>query len=82
MYSGVIIIDGNRVRFRVDDWKTLLAIKTLRNRLRQIMLQSFRSPGRELLPEQQAWLEVFGKIFSRGADNMLEHSVGRAIVGK
>lgn len=60
----------------------MLAIKTLRNRLRQIMLQSFRSPGRQLLPEQQAWLDILGKIFSQDFVNRREEAAGRFLVGK
>ena len=64
MYSGVIVVDGNRVRFALDEWKTLLALKTLRLQIRQIMTQAFRSPGRRLSAQQQAWLDVWQKIFS------------------
>ena len=64
MYSGVIVLDGNRIRFALDEWKTFLAIKTLRVQIRQIMTQAFRSPGRGLSAQQQAWLDVWQKIFS------------------
>lgn len=64
MYSGVIVVDGNRIRFALDEWKTLLALKTLRLQIRQIMTQAFRSPGRRLSAQQQAWLDVWQKIFS------------------
>ncbi|KAL8887744.1 MAG: hypothetical protein Q9215_004718 [Flavoplaca cf. flavocitrina] len=62
MYSGMIIIDGNRVRFSVDDWKVMLAIKTLRQKLRQVTAQSFRDPGRQLSPQQQSWLIIWEKM--------------------
>lgn len=64
MFAGVMIIDGNRVRFSVDDWKVLLAIKTVRTQVRQIMAQSFRHPGRSLSPDQQAWLDIWQRIMS------------------
>lgn len=64
MYSGVIVIDGNRLRFAVDEWKTMLAIKELRRNIRQIMTQAFRNPGRSLSDPQQAWLDVWQKIFA------------------
>jgi ATP-dependent RNA helicase DHX29 len=63
MYSGVIVIDGNRIRFRVDDWKTMLAIKALRTNIRLIMSQSFRNPGRQLSQQQQAWYDIWQEIF-------------------
>ncbi len=62
MYSGMIVIDGNRIRFSVDDWKIMLAIKTLRLKLRQLLAQSFRDPGRELSSQQQSWLSIWAKI--------------------
>lgn len=58
----MIIIDGNRIRFSVDDWKVMLAVKTLRQKLRQVTAQSFRDPGRELSSQQQSWLNVWEKI--------------------
>ena len=64
MYSGVIVIDGNRIRFSVDDWKKLLAIKTLRTQIRQIMSQSFKNPGRALSQQQQWWLNIWQRIFT------------------
>jgi ATP-dependent RNA helicase DHX29 len=68
-YSGVIILDGNRARFAVSDWKTMLAIKTLRSKLKEIMTRSFRNPGKPLLSGQQAWLEIWQRIFSQ--ENLL-----------
>lgn len=58
----MIIIDGNRIRFSVDDWKVMLAVKTLRQKLRQVTAQSFRDPGRELSSQQQSWLNIWEKI--------------------
>ncbi|KAL8788193.1 MAG: hypothetical protein Q9213_001832 [Squamulea squamosa] len=63
MYSGIIIIDGNRIRFSVDEWKVMLAIKTLRQKLRQLMTQSFRDPEHQLSSQQQTWLDILEKIF-------------------
>lgn len=63
-YSGVIVIDGNRIRFSLDDWKTFAAIRALRTQIRQIMAQSFKNPGRAISPHQQEWLKVWEKIFS------------------
>ena len=63
MYSGVIVIDGHRVRFCVDDWRSMLALKYLRIQIRRIMTQAFRFPSRELTAQQQAWFEAWHKIF-------------------
>ncbi|KAH8685702.1 ATP dependent RNA helicase-like protein [Tricladium varicosporioides] len=65
MYSGVFILDGNRARFAVSDWKTMLVIKVLRNKLRDIMTRSFKTPGKALTTQQQKWMEIWQKIFSQ-----------------
>lgn len=65
MYAGVFIIDGNRARFAVSDWKTMLVIKTLRARLRDIMTRSFKTPGKPLTTQQQKWMDVWQKVFSQ-----------------
>ncbi len=51
MYAGVIVLDGNRARFSVSDWKSILVIKALRARLREILTRSFKNPGK--LPTAQ-----------------------------
>ena len=66
MYAGVIVIDGNRIRFSVDDWKTLIAIKILRTQIRHIIDQSFHYPGRNLSQDQLSWLDIWQKIVSSG----------------
>ncbi|KAH8596466.1 ATP dependent RNA helicase-like protein [Bisporella sp. PMI_857] len=65
MYAGVLVIDGNKARFAVSDWKTMLAIKTLRARLREILTRSFKNPGKALAPQQQKWMDLWQKIFSQ-----------------
>lgn len=63
MYAGVIVLDGNRIRFAVDEWKTFLALRALRVQMRQVMAQAFRNPGRGLSARQRAWLDVWQRIF-------------------
>ncbi|CAJ2503059.1 Uu.00g104530.m01.CDS01 [Anthostomella pinea] len=65
MYAGVIVLDGNRARFSVPDWKTMLIIKVLRTRLRDILNRSFKMPGKLLPTQQEKWLDVWQKIFSQ-----------------
>jgi ATP-dependent RNA helicase DHX29 len=65
MYAGVITLDGNRARFAVSDWKTMLVIKTLRSKLRDIMTKSFKNPGKVLTTQQAKWLDIWQKIFSQ-----------------
>ncbi|ESZ97414.1 hypothetical protein SBOR_2192 [Sclerotinia borealis F-4128] len=65
MYAGVFILDGNRARFAVSDWKTMLAIKTMRARLRDVLTKSFKTPGKALTAQQQKWMDLWQKIFSQ-----------------
>lgn len=65
MYAGVIIIDGIRLRFKVKDWKTLVVLKLLRAKVREVMGKVFKSPGRDLGDRPRRWMEVLEKIFER-----------------
>lgn len=69
MYSGVIVIDGNRIRLSVEEWKIMLAIKTLRHKLRQITAQLYRDPGISLSSQQQTWLGIWKRIFAYHDEN-------------
>lgn len=65
MYSGVVILDGNRVRFAFQDWKSMIALKIFRSRLKDIMNSSFSTPGKEIPENQKKWLEVFYQVYQR-----------------
>ncbi|KAI2609223.1 P-loop containing nucleoside triphosphate hydrolase protein [Hypoxylon sp. NC1633] len=65
MYAGVIVLDGNRARFSAPDWKTLLTIKALRARLRDLLSRSFRNPGKLPSAQQTRWLDVWQRVFSQ-----------------
>ncbi|KAL8727270.1 MAG: hypothetical protein Q9166_006151 [cf. Caloplaca sp. 2 TL-2023] len=80
MYSGIIIIDGNRIRFSVDDWKVMLAIKTLRHKLRQINAQLFRDPGHQLSDQQQTWMHFWKKTLEHQAEYQAHTSNKRGAV--
>lgn len=65
MYAGVIVLDGNRARFSVPDWKSMLVIKVLRTRLRELLNRSFKMPGKMLTVQQEKWMDVWQTIFSQ-----------------
>ncbi|KAL6854681.1 P-loop containing nucleoside triphosphate hydrolase protein [Trichoderma novae-zelandiae] len=65
LYSGVIVLDGNRGRFAVPDWKTMLVIKVLRTRLRELLTRSFKQPGKLLTAQQEKWFDVWQRLFSQ-----------------
>ena len=68
MYAGVVVIDGNRVRFCIPDWADMLMLKSLRRSIRGIIAQSIRSPGRQLSADQEAWLDILRGTLSRTED--------------
>lgn len=63
MYASAMVIDGNRMRFKVDDWKTLLIIKMLRTNLRAVADEMFQRPGREMSESQKAWVGIWERMF-------------------
>ncbi|KOS20718.1 putative helicase [Escovopsis weberi] len=65
MYSGVLILDGNRGRFAVPDWKSMLVIKVLRMRLRELLTRSFKQPGKLPTAQQEKWFDVWQRLFSQ-----------------
>lgn len=65
MYAGVIVIDGNRLRIKVSNWKTMAVLKVLRARFREVLGRMLKYPGRELGSNLGKWMGVFEVIFAR-----------------
>ena len=65
MYPGTIVIDGNRLRYKVRDWRTMIVLKTLRSKLKDLLARTFRTPGKELIGKHQMWMEVLEKMFEK-----------------
>lgn len=64
LFSGVVVIDGNRLRFKMHSWRTCFAVKVLRSRVKEFLGREFKQPGRAMVPERQkAWMKVFGQVF-------------------
>lgn len=64
LYSGVISIDSNRIRFAAHTWKSILALKILNSRLRELLASTFRNPHKPLSYKQQQWLDIWQQIFT------------------
>lgn len=65
IFAGVVVVDGNRVRVKVRDWRTMVALKVLRMRAREVLGRLLRFPGRELGSRLGRWREVVERIFER-----------------
>lgn len=72
MYSGIISIDANRIRFAVRDWKAMLALKILSARIREILAGTVRDPQKVLSYKQQQWVGIWQQIFSQAGKRMAE----------
>lgn len=67
MYAGVIVIDGNRLRFKMRDWRSMIVLKTLRSRLKELQGRLLRSPGRGLGAKHKKWMDLLEDVFARRA---------------
>ncbi|ELQ39414.1 pre-mRNA-splicing factor ATP-dependent RNA helicase PRP43 [Pyricularia oryzae] len=81
MYSGVFVMDGNRARFAAPDWKTVLVVKTLRSRLRELLTRSFKNPGKLPTPQHQHWLEAWQQIYEQAAAKDAAKAAAAAAAG-
>lgn len=63
LYAGVVIIDGNRLRFSVREWKTLLAIKILRTKLKEVVAFKLKSPSKAIGKRLERWMDILYSIF-------------------
>ncbi|KAK6005188.1 hypothetical protein QM012_007967 [Aureobasidium pullulans] len=64
LYAGVVTIDGNRLRFKVNSWRTCYAVKMLRTKIKEFLAREFKQPGRAVVAEKQkAWMKLFGQVF-------------------
>ena len=59
LFSGVISIDGGRIRLAVGNWKQALAIKRMREALSTVIDRCHRRPGEPLPEADQQWLDLF-----------------------
>ncbi|PGH33280.1 hypothetical protein GX50_03891 [[Emmonsia] crescens] len=74
LYAGIIAIDGSRIRFAVRDWKSMLALKALSTRIRNILSFNIRNPRKELTPDQQGWIDLWQQVFSEASERELRKS--------
>lgn len=77
MFSGVAVLDGNRARFSLPDWKTALALKAMRSRLREMLTRSFKHPGKSPTPQHEKWMDVWQKVFTAGWEYVKEKERGK-----
>ena len=64
MFSGVISIDGGKIRLAIKDWKQALAIKMLRKALAAVLDRCYQRPGRQPSETDQQWLDLFVRMMT------------------
>ena len=65
LYAGVIVIDGSRLKFKVRDWKTMMALKMLRVGFKEALVKSLKHPGKPLGDRQRRWMELVNRVFEQ-----------------
>lgn len=65
LYAGVLLVDQSRIKFTVEGWKSLLAIKTLSSKIREILVSKFKNPKKELSGDQKKWMGIWKKVFDQ-----------------
>ncbi|KAF3926382.1 hypothetical protein AA313_de0203528 [Arthrobotrys entomopaga] len=65
LYAGAMIIDGNRIRFVFDSWKGMMAIRILRNRIRALTSQRWKSIDSGIASENREWFEIAMRVLGR-----------------
>ena len=63
LHAGVIVVDGNRLRYSMNDWKGIMAVKLLRMRLKEIVAAKLKAPGKSLGRRLERWREVVQDVF-------------------
>jgi ATP-dependent RNA helicase DHX29 len=65
LYAGVVVIDGNRLRFSTRDERTLLMLKKVQTKIRELIDFRLTRPPAELDARQKKWMEIFLCLFQR-----------------
>lgn len=63
LHAGIVIIDGNRMKFSFRDWKTMIAVKLLRSKVKDIVNAKLKFPPRPLGQKLDRWVEVVQEVF-------------------
>ena len=62
LYAGVIVIDGNRLRFMVDSWKVMMVLKKVRENMKEIVDRRMRKPGIALPERLEKWAGIWRRV--------------------
>jgi ATP-dependent RNA helicase DHX29 len=63
--SGVVSVDGSRMRFWIEGWKLATAVKYLRERLQECVERKWRRPELPLPRRLARWWEIWEEVVGR-----------------
>lgn len=58
-FAGVLVLDSGKVKLAVKHWRQLMAIKVLRERMRQVLETCYKKPGEELQENERKWVDFW-----------------------
>ncbi|KAI9704578.1 MAG: hypothetical protein M1820_005491 [Bogoriella megaspora] len=64
LYAGVVVIDGQRMRFKVDSWKVLVILKKMRERMKDIVERRLKKPGVRLPERLEKWAVLWRRVMA------------------
>lgn len=65
LHAGVISFPGSVLRFAVRDWRAAVALKVLRRRVKEILGNNWKTPGRPMSEREKEWLGLFLEMFEQ-----------------
>ena len=58
-FAGVMVLDSGKLKLSVQNWRELMAIKVLRDRISEILDICYKSPGDVQGEEERKWVDFF-----------------------
>ena len=62
LHAGVVAIDGNRLRFSVTNWKTIVALKAMRDSMEEFVEAALATSNGALSPRLKKWIEIWEEL--------------------
>ena len=63
LHAGVVAMPGNVLRFAVKEWRSAVALKVLRRRVKEVLGQAWKNPARGLSGREKEWMGLLLRVF-------------------
>lgn len=74
MFAGIIGIDGSKIRFRVRTWRVMIALKSLRTKVDELLTHAIQNPGISVPASLQPWANIWQQILAPVEQDVNIHS--------